>query len=39
MSFVKIDGALGTDSSLVSLAVRVDLKLRMPLAVMNPGGR
>jgi len=33
------DGTLGTDRSLVSLAVRVDLKMRMLLAMKNPGGR
>jgi len=39
MSFMKIDGTLGTNSSQVSFAVGVDLKLRMPLAVKNPGRR
>ena len=38
MSFMKIDGALCTDSSLVSLAVRIDFLMRMLLAVKNPGG-
>jgi len=39
MSLVGIKSALGTDSSLVSLAERVDLILRMLLAMKNPGGR
>jgi len=38
MSTVEIHSALGTDGSLVSLAVSVNLVLRMPLAVKNPGG-
>jgi len=33
------DGTLGTDSSLVSLAERVDLKMRMLLTMKNPGLR
>ena len=33
MSFIKIDGALGTDGGQVSFAVRVDLTLRMLLAM------
>ena len=37
MTNVGIDDTLGTDSSLVSLAVGVDLILRMLLAVKNPG--
>jgi len=39
VSLVGIHNTLGTDSSLVSLAVRVDLILRMLLAMKNPGGR
>jgi len=39
MSTVEVHSALGTDGSLVSFAVGVDLILRMPLAVKNPGGR
>jgi len=38
VSLVGIHNTLGTDSSLVGLAVRVDLKMRMLLAVKNPGG-
>jgi len=39
MTNVGIDNTLGTDGSLVSFAVRVDLKMRMLLAMKNPGGR
>ena len=39
MSFMEIDGALGTDGGLVSLAVGVDFKVRMLLTVKNPGSR
>jgi len=39
MSLVGIKSALGTHRSLVSLAVRVDLILRMLLTMKNPGGR
>ena len=39
VSLVGIHNTLGTDSCLVSLAVRVDLILRMLLAVKNSGGR
>jgi len=39
MTTVEIDNTLCTDSGLVSFAVRVDLILRMLLAVKNPGGR
>jgi len=38
MSLVGIKSALGTHRSLVSLAVRVDLILRMLLAMKNPRG-
>jgi len=38
MSTVKIHGALRTNRSLVSFAVRVDFKMRMLLAMKNPGG-
>ena len=37
MATVKIDCTLGTDSSLVSLAVRVDFILRMFLTMNHPG--
>jgi len=37
MSSMRFNGTLGTDGSLVSLAVGVDLKVRMLLAVKNPG--
>jgi len=36
---MEFNDTLGTDSSLVSLAVRVDFLVRMLLAVKNPGGR
>jgi len=39
MAHVRIHNTLGTDSILVSLAVRVDFLVRMHLAVKNPGGR
>ena len=39
MTNVEIDNTLGTDGSLVSFAVRVDLKMRMLLAMKNPEGR
>jgi len=39
MSTVEIHSTLGTDSSLVSLAVRIDFKMRMLLTMENPGGR
>jgi len=39
MSLVGIKSALRTDSSLVSLAERVDFILRVLLTMKNPGGR
>jgi len=39
MAHVRVDKTLGTDSILVSLAVRVDFLVRMLLAMKNPGGR
>ena len=39
MAHVRVNNTLGTDSCLVSFAVRVDLILRVLLAVKNPGGR
>jgi len=39
VSLVGIHNTLGTDSSLVSFAVGVDLLMRMLLAMKNPGGR
>jgi len=39
MPLVGIKSALGTDGGLVSFAVRVDFKMRMLLAMKNPGGR
>ena len=39
VSLVGIHNTLGTDSSLISLAVGVDLKMRMLLTVKNPGSR
>ena len=39
MTNVGIDNTLRADSSLVSLAVRVDFLVRMLLAVKNSGGR
>jgi len=38
MSSMGFDGTLGTDSSLVSLAVGIDLLVRMHRATKNPGG-
>jgi len=39
VSSMGFDGTLGTDGGLVSFAVIVDLKMRMLLAMKNPGGR
>ena len=36
---MEFHNTLGTDGSLVSLAVRVDFLVRMHLAMKNPGGR
>ena len=38
MTHVRVNNTLGTEGSLVSFAVRVDLKMRMLLAMKNPGG-
>jgi len=39
MSFVEIDNTLSANRCLVSFAIRVDLLVRMLLAVKSPGSR
>ena len=39
MTHVRVNNTLGTEGSLVSFAVRVDLKMRVFLAIKNPGSR